>query len=80
MSQFTSRPYSSLSDIALIVGFLRLFRLASLVTEYPSIHEIPGLLSLPQNQGTTRLWLKEDHIVGFAYVDGFHTLGWSMPL
>jgi len=32
-------------------------------------------LSLPANRATTRLWLNEEtRLVGFAYVDAFHTL------
>lgn len=75
MATYMSRPYCDPSDITRIVDFASSVRPARLLTEYPSIYDLPEFLSLAVNQATTRLWLNEDHhLVGFAYVDAFHTL------
>jgi mycothiol synthase len=75
MAAYLSRPYRDLSDTPRIVDFVGSVRPIRLLTEYPSIYDLPEFLSLPANQATTRLWLNEDdHLVGFAYVDAFHTL------
>jgi mycothiol synthase len=75
MATYVSRPYCDLSDITRIVDFASSVRPIRLLTEYPSIYDLPEFLSLAVNQATTRLWLNEDnHLVGFAYVDAFHTL------
>jgi len=58
-----------------IVNFVRSVRPVTLLTEYPSVHEIPELLSLPANHGTARVWLNnQNQLVGFAYLDLFQTL------
>jgi mycothiol synthase len=75
MATYVSRLYCDLSDTARIVDFVSSVRPVRLLTEYPGIYDLPEFLSLPMNQATTRLWLNEDnHLVGFAYVDAFHTL------
>jgi mycothiol synthase len=75
MASYVCRPYCDLSDTTRIVDFVSSVRPVRLLTEYPSIYDLPELLSLPTNQATARLWLDEDnHLVGFAYVDAFHTL------
>ena len=79
MIPLTSRLYQELSDITLIIEFLRSIRPVALLTEHPSIYEIPELLAIPQNQATTRLWLlEEEFLVGFAFVDAFHTLRFDL--
>jgi len=79
MSTYVSRLYHDLSDMARIVDFVRSVRPVELWTEYPSIYALPEFLSLPINQATTRLWLKDDdHLIGFAYVDAFHTLRFDL--
>jgi mycothiol synthase len=75
MAAYVSRPYRDLSDTLRIVDFVGSVRPITLLTEYPSIHDLPEFLSLPANQATTRLWLNGDnHLLGFAYVDAFDTL------
>jgi mycothiol synthase len=75
MATYVSRLHRDLPDTARIVDFVSSVRPVRLLTEYPSIYDLPEFLSLPMNQATTRLWFKDDnHLVGFAYVDAFHTL------
>jgi ribosomal protein S18 acetylase RimI-like enzyme len=75
MPRYVSRPYRDVTDIASIVDFARAVRPPTLVAEYPSVHDLPDFLSLPENKATTRLWSTENgHLVGFVYIDTFHTL------
>lgn len=70
-----AHPYNDASDVTQILNFVRSVRPMTLLTEYPGIHEIPELLSLPVNQGTARSWRNnQNQLVGYAYVDLFQTL------
>jgi ribosomal protein S18 acetylase RimI-like enzyme len=72
---FLSRRFAGSSDIPLLVDWVRVVRAPERVTDYPSVIDIPQLLSLPHNQETTRLWFADTgELLGFAFVDAFHML------
>jgi hypothetical protein len=72
---FLTSSFAGPSDILLLVDWARLVRPHERVTDYPSIIDLPELLSLPHNQETTRIWFAETgELLSFAFVDVFHTL------
>ena len=74
-ARLTAHPYHDASDATRIVDFVRSVRSVTLLTEYPSIYDIPELLSLPVNHETARVWQNNrSQMVGYAYVDTFQTL------
>jgi ribosomal protein S18 acetylase RimI-like enzyme len=76
---YHSRRFAGISDIALLVDWVRTLRSQERVTDYPSAVDLPQLLLLPQNQETTRLWFADTgEPLGFAFVDAFHTLRFEL--
>ena len=76
---FLSRRFADSSDIPLLVDWVRLERPPERVTDYPSVIDLPELLALSHNQETTRIWFAETgELLGFAFVDVFHTLRLEM--
>jgi len=74
-ARLTAYPFQDASDVTRIVDFVRSVRPVTLWTEYPSLYDIPELLSLPVNRGTVRVWRNNrNQMVGYAYVDAFQTL------
>ncbi len=76
---FLSRRLAGASDLSLLVDWVRSLRPTERVTDYPSVIDLHQLLLLPCNQATTRLWLADTgELVGFAFVDVFHTLRFEL--
>jgi GNAT superfamily N-acetyltransferase len=76
---FSVRRFAGSSDCELLVDWLRATRPRQRVTDYPSVIDLPHVLSLPHNQQTTRLWFADTgDLLGFAFVDAFHTLRFEL--
>ena len=76
---FLSRHFAGPSDITSLVDWVRMVRPPARATDYPSIIDLPELLSLPHNQETTRIWFAQTgKLLGFAFVDAFHTLRFEL--
>ena len=74
-----SRHFAGVSDIPLLVDWLRAIRPRERVTDYPSSIDLPELLMLPHNQETTRVWFAATGaLLGFAFVDAFRTLRFEL--
>lgn len=75
----TNRLLADESDVERVVSLVRNVRPVELITDYPSVVDLPQLLALPQNRTTMRLWFSDaDRLLGFAWVDAFHTLRFEL--
>lgn len=79
MATYTAHRYDHRTDLAQIVAFVRAVRPTLLLNEYPAAQDLPELLGLAANQATARCWTDErGGLVGFAYLDAFHTLRFDL--
>ena len=56
MTSFTSRLYSSLTDLQTVIGLLTASRPAERITDYPGIVDLQEILARPTIQANTSLW------------------------
>jgi len=70
-----SRLYRGTSDLEAIIQLITTVRPRQRLAEYPGIIDLQELLSLPEVQARTRLWLDEQgQLAGFAFVDELSNL------
>jgi ribosomal protein S18 acetylase RimI-like enzyme len=73
-----SRQFAGAPDIAPLADWVRGLRSPEHATDYPSAIDLPQLLSLPNNQATTRVWFDGGETLGYAFVDVFRTLRFEL--
>lgn len=79
MKPYQEYAYQHAVDQLRVVDFVRFVRPAPLITEYPSVYDLPNLLALSVNQANARLWSDlHGALIGFAYLDAFDTLRFDL--
>jgi len=75
MTSFTSRLYSSSTDLQTVIGLLTASRPAERITDYPGIVDLQEILARPTIQANTSLWQNASgQSLGFAIVDDSNNL------
>jgi hypothetical protein len=78
MTPVITRPYAGPNDLAAILAFVRAVRLPERLFEFPGPADLQEALARAEIQRRTRLWVADERLLAYAYVDPFHNLRFDL--